>query len=85
MDLVQLSTVINKLPKEQRDAILELIELKIDYTLEINNEYFENHLDTMKVKQEQLEDLMKSKYNVLLGMISFLGLVLTVITILIGS
>lgn len=84
LELVRLNKAIEKLPLENKEHLLELLDLKASLDMNEMTEYFSRLEESMEFKMANLEKVTNAKYNVLLGMIAFLGTIITVITVLYG-
>ncbi len=80
MELHEVAEKIKILPQKEKMAILELIDIKSASDMK----ELVIELDKLNNKIDLKFEGMNSKYNVLIGMISFLGLVITVVSIIVG-
>ncbi|PCE66541.1 hypothetical protein [Sediminicola luteus] len=73
MKTTEFARSIENLPKKEKTAILEIIDLKIS-----------NEMREVISEIRGLKETMNAKYNVLLGMISFLVVIVTVVSLFLG-
>jgi hypothetical protein len=73
MKTIEFARSIENLPKKEKTAILEIIDLKIS-----------NDMREVISEIRGLKETMNAKYNVLLGMISFLVVIVTVVSLFLG-
>lgn len=72
----KIAAIIEKLNEYKKFPTLEVADL-ID-------EKVENDMEKIISKLDNFEKSLNAKYNVLLGMITFLGIVITVVSIIVG-
>lgn len=80
MKTKDLAQSLEGLPKKEKMAILEVIDLKISNNMKDVIAEIKSFRVVMETKLSALE----TKYNVLLGMISFLIFALTAVSIFVG-
>ena len=81
LELVRLHKAIDNLSLENKTELLELLDLKSNLDMNEMISHFARFEDNIEDKIKQQEKFTNSKYNLLLGMISFLGFAITVITV----
>lgn len=84
MELSKIAELVERLPKEQKLIILELIDMKLSSETKEMFERMEKLEIKLESKIEQVDEILSSKYNTLIGMISFLGFVLTAVALVVG-
>ena len=89
MNLKKIASLVKGLPEKEKMSILELIDLKSETDMKeiiSHLDKLENKIDlkfdSIDLKFDSVEQALKTKYNVLIGMITFIGFVITVISII---
>lgn len=74
-----IATIIERVKKSKKIAILDVTEI-VDLKVESDMKEVLNAINTLNTKVDSYQNTMNAKYNVLIGMITFLGFVIAVVT-----
>ena len=84
MILTKLKKQLEKLDSPDKETLLEIMDLKSEMDTHEVIQHIQKYEEIMDNKIEELKNTVNTKYNLLLGMISFLGFIITVITVILG-
>lgn len=91
MKTSDLAKNIENLPKKHKMAILHIVDQKVSndmkevlYEIKSMKETFNSRMSSLEDKLDSTKNAMNIKYNVLLGMISFLMIIISIFEFLKG-